>query len=588
MYHTHCLKLFIVLIFIKLCECNETIGVKIKQGTLSGLVERTFLKENNYYAFRGIPFAEPPVGTLRFRPPVPQKHWGGTYEAHKNKPTCFQFSYRRRNNEPYGFSGSEDCLYLSVYTPSLEGSAPVVVFDYNDNFKTGFNGSDTYSPDFFVEEGVVVVTISHRLGIIGYFTTEDDVIPPNAGLKDFILGLNWIKDNIKAFGGDSNRVTIMGNRGGAALANMMLYSEAAKNLFSAVIMQSGSATEPIYFFENSREKAFQLGEVFNTTTDDSQVLLEKLQNVDVDALLTEEGKVKDYNDVDDLQSSVQIFSPVIEKPSPDAVLTHSPITDNIINDVPVLIGFNSREGLDLVSHFIIEPRLLDANTDFLFVFPIKVNYRFNANSTAFKNAIEKVKNFYMEDGILRYSTILDYAVYVGDMLQNYALHVTARKLSSELQSNLYYYMFDYRGLLNENSEQITKYLRFSMQHWGATITDELCYLHLCSRIKSTYDEFKNLPSEQPEFKVLKKMVKMWTNFVKTRDPTPGEDKDLKNLKWLPMDNAKNNYLHITNKFKMEENPMGERAKFWEDFLKEYEDMAQDGVVGTEELEHDEL
>ncbi|XP_038211435.1 esterase B1-like [Zerene cesonia] len=588
MYHIHRLKLFIVLIFIKLCECNESIDIKINQGILSGLVEKTFLKGNKYFAFRGIPFAEPPLGTLRFRPPVPHKHWDGTYEAHKNKPTCFQFSYRRRNNEPHGFSGSEDCLYLSVYTPSLEETAPVVVFDYNDNFKTGFNGSDTYSPDFFIEEGVVVVTINHRLGILGYFTTEDDVIPPNAGLKDFILGLNWINDNIKAFGGDPSQVTIMGNRGGAALANMMLYSEAAKNLFSAVIMQSGSAMESIYFYKNSRGKAFELGEVFNMTTDDSNVLLEKLQTIDVEVLFTEEGKVNDNNQVDDFQSSAQLFSPIIEKPSPDAVLTRSPVTDNIINDVPVLIGFNSREGLDLVSHYIIEPRLIDASADFLFVFPIKVNYRFNANSTAFKNAIEKVKYFYMEDGNLHYSNILDYAVYVGDMLQNYALHVTARKLSKELQSNLYYYMFDYRGLLNENSEQITKYLRFSMQHWGATITDELCYLHLCSRIKSTYDEFKELPSEQPEFKVLKKMVKMWTNFVKTRDPTPRDDKDLKHLKWLPVDSAKNNYLHIGKKFKMQENPLGERAKFWDDFLKEYQEMAQNGVVGSEELEHDEL
>ncbi|CAK1550763.1 unnamed protein product [Leptosia nina] len=565
---------------------KDTIELILKQGALSGLEEKSFLNEKTYYSFRGIPYAEPPVGPLRFKPPVPLQTWENTLIAHKNKPTCFQFSYRGRNNEQPGFSGSEDCLYLSVYTPNIKGSAPVVVFDYNDNFKTGFNGSDTYSPDFFIEEDVIVVTINHRLSIFGYLTTEDDSLPPNAGLKDFILGLRWIQDNIEDFGGDPSRVTLMGNRGGATLAHILLYSKKATGLFSGVIMQSGSATESVYFDNNLREKAFKIGELLNITTDNSEELVEKLQLVDASLLLSKEGNVLDENLMEAFQMTIHPFAPIVENDGPDAVFTSLPENAEIVNDVPIILGFNSREGLDLVSHYLMEPKLIDNNNNILFVFPNRVDFRFDRNSTVFKKAMEEVQNYYMKDGHLHYGNILEYSIYVEDLLQNYALHTSVEQLSLTLKSNVYYYLFDYRGLLNENSEYISRRLRFSMEHWGATITDELCYLHLCSRIKKTYEELKHLPSEQPEFKMLRKMVKMWTNFAKKRNPTPAaiDDKNiLKNIKWDPIDkNGAYNYLHITKKLSMKEYLMEQRSNFWEKFLKKYRQMAKNGLVLSEE------
>ncbi|XP_026491214.2 esterase E4-like [Vanessa tameamea] len=583
---------FIFAIVVNLCVCDDfkTVKVKLKQGELSGKKEFTYINEQKFYSFKGIPYAEPPVGELRFKPPVSHHGWENIYEAHTNKPTCIQYSSKMRIGEHIGMSGSEDCLYISVFTPNLEGSAPVIVFDYNDNFGASFNGTETYSPDFFIEENIVIVTINHRLGLLGYLSTGDDVIPGNAGLRDFIMGLNWIQDNINEFGGDPNSVTLMGNRGGAVITDILLHSPKAKKLFSSVIMQSGTALEPLFLSDQYRERAFDLGNVLNITANDSETLLKGLQNVDVELMYNKESDVIHRTD-EDLQNTMFTFSPIIENDNPDAILTTLPDNSKIINDVPVMIGMNSREGLYLASHFINEPNLVaELAQEFLFLFPIKTNYKFNKKSKVYEEAIKEILNFYFEEGYFYYSNVLEYSVYVGDLLQNYALNLAAKKLTEKTQSPIYYYMFDFRGRLNENSEYIAKYTRFGLKHWGATVTDELCYLHLCSRIKQTYKDLINLVSEQPELKVLKKMVRLWANFAKTRNPTPlAEDDILKDFKWLPINKESNetNYAHITNTLKMKENPLGEREKFWDNFLAKYSELAIDGVV-QDSKKHDEL
>lgn len=421
-----------------------------------------------------------------------------------------------RNDERNGVSGSEDCLYLNVHSPSLDGSLPVIVFDYNDNFRTGFNGSDTYSPDFFMEEGVIIVTINHRLGLFGYLTTQDEVIPSNVGLKDFMLGLQWIQHNIEKFGGDPERVTLVGNRGGAILANMLLYSERAKGLFGAVALQSGSSFEAILLPESPRKHAFMLGKAFDIDTEDSKVLLEELQKKEAYELLVNEYHAFDGESAINTQMDIYPFSPIIEPEGENAVLTAKPENAKIINDVPILVGFNSREGLDLIRHFLFQPKLVSEIQDFLFHFPIRADFKFDKNSTIYNQAIEEIRNFYLEDGYLHARNMLEYATYVGDIIQMYALDYSVEKLSNQLKSQIFYYMFDYRGSLNENSVHLAKHCSRTLGNWGATITDELCYFYLCSRIRKNYEDLFKLASEQTEQKLIKKMVRMWANFAKTR------------------------------------------------------------------------
>ncbi|KAL4705579.1 hypothetical protein ACJJTC_006907 [Scirpophaga incertulas] len=581
----------IILISLKASICFETVSVKLKQGELSGTVEKTFLNNADYFSFRGIPYAEPPLGELRFKPPKPHSGWEGILDAHKNKQKCVQNNSKKRNKEKFGISGSEDCLYINVFTPKLDGSAAVLVFDYHDDFRTGYNGTKKYSPEILAEEDVVVVVINHRLSILGYLTTEDDAIPANNGLRDYLLGLQWINENIKHFGGDPGRVTLMGSKGGATLANIMLYSKRATGLFNAVTLQSGTVFEAIYFPENPRQYAFKLGELFDINTDDGHTLLTELQKIDVNQLYEKETSVIDIDIIEAIQRNVFPFEPVLEAESSDAILTALPEHSKIVNDVPVMIGYNSREGLDHASFLLFQPRILNSLKDFFVHFPIRMGFRFDINSTAFEQYKADINNFYFKEGYLNYNNILDYVIYVGDTLQNYAINYAARKMAKELTSPTYYYMFDFYGSLNEHMLFITKNTGYSIETWGASVGDELCYLHVCGFIRDNYKKIKDHITVQNEIKVMKKMIRLWANFAKTGNPTPNEyDPVLKSLTWHPIDKDGENlkYLHMRKNFRMEINPLGKREAFWDTTLKKYGEMVIDGVAHNEEQVRDEL
>ncbi|CAB3229013.1 unnamed protein product [Arctia plantaginis] len=584
------LQLILTIFIIKQCFCNETPKIYLKQGVLLGRVEKTVFKKEDYFSFRGIPYAEPPTGPLRFKPPKPHTGWKENLKAFKRKPTCMQLNTRGRLSERTGISGSEDCLYIDIFTPNMEGKAPVIVFEYNDNFRTWFNGTDTYSPDFFIEEGVIVVTISSRLGIFGYLTTEDNVMPGNNGLRDFILGLEWLKNNIEQFGGDASKITLMGSRGGATTTNILLYSEKAKGLFSGAIIQGGSSLESTYFVDKPRKKAFEIGKFLNLTVTNSLELFEGLQNVDANVIIKADVDLIMNLDVNDLKDSDKLlFIPTLEGEIEDAVIKTLPENGKVLNDVPVIIGFNSRAGIDSIVHNFFDPNSMSSKSgNKVFQLPIRTNFEFKENGKKYKEANKAVIEFYHKGTPPYYGNLMEHAVYVGDVLHVYPLALTAENLSKSLSSPVFFYLFDFRGLWNENSNEVGIYSRIPLGNTGALVLDELCYLLVCSRMKKTYKELIKLPSEQPEIKLMKKLVRLWSNFAKTGNPTPTEeDPVLKKFTWEPFNESESKYLHITKLLKIKTNPLGDRKQFWDDLLRKYSNEAVDGVIVGDEVEEEE-
>ncbi len=199
-------------------------------------------------AFKGIPFAAPPVGDLRWRPPQPPKAWDGVRASTNMAPACPQPSDRT-----YGFAykpQSEDCLYLNVWTPGTNGTPrPVMVWIHGGGNITGGANSPIYDGRHFAASGVVLVSIQYRLGAFGYLahpalTAEAKALDGRAasgnyGLMDQIAALKWVQRNIAAFGGDTNRVTIFGESAGAANVTHLMASPLAKGLFHRAIAQSG-------------------------------------------------------------------------------------------------------------------------------------------------------------------------------------------------------------------------------------------------------------------------------------------------------------------------------------------------------------
>jgi len=197
--------------------------------------------------FAGIPFAQAPVGTLRFRPPVAHPGWQGVRDASQPGQVAPQEAGTIETLAGQGAPDwSEDCLTLNVFTPALEGSRPVMVWIHGGGFTGGAGSIPWYDGSALVRRGdVVVVTINYRLGAFGWLDLEgidpDFAGSGNAGLLDQVAALQWVADNIAYFGGDPGRVTLFGESAGAMSVATLMGTPAAAGLFSGAIAQSGAA-----------------------------------------------------------------------------------------------------------------------------------------------------------------------------------------------------------------------------------------------------------------------------------------------------------------------------------------------------------
>lgn len=214
-------------------------SAKIAQGALHGAVGGAVA------SFKGIPFAAPPVGDLRWRPPQPPAGWTGVREATAFGPVCMQMG---RANSGGTQNQSEDCLYANVWTPASfkpGGKLPVMVWIHGGAFIQGAGSSPVYDGTHFAERGVVLVSVNYRLGRLGFFAhpalaAEHPNEPQgNYGLMDNIAALKWVKANAAAFGGDPNNVTVFGESAGGILVNFLMASPQAKGLFNKAISESG-------------------------------------------------------------------------------------------------------------------------------------------------------------------------------------------------------------------------------------------------------------------------------------------------------------------------------------------------------------
>ncbi len=207
--------------------------VKTPRGYIRGI------QEKGIFVFKGIPFAAPPVGTLRFKAPVPVHSWNDTLSCTHFGNTAMQSA---GNIETV--KGNEDCLQLNLYTPSLKPKKglPVLVWVHGGGM-TGGSGMGQNGHSFSHNDSIITITINYRLGVFGFLYMGDVAgyqSAGNNGLLDCIMALKWIRENIKAFGGDPSRVTLIGESAGAKLISALLVTPAAKGYFSQLILESGA------------------------------------------------------------------------------------------------------------------------------------------------------------------------------------------------------------------------------------------------------------------------------------------------------------------------------------------------------------
>ena len=200
--------------------------VEIAAGALRGS------ERDGVRTFLGVPYAEPPVGELRFRAPRPVPPWTGARDATKWAPRAPQPELTGR-----GFTGDEDCLYLNVYAPEPPGSYPVLVWIHGGGGVMG--APHQFDASAYARRGVVVVTVAYRLGVLGMLHLPG-VADSNLSLRDQVAALEWVRDNIGAFGGDPGRVTLAGQSNGGRTVGTLLAVPATRGLVHQAIVQSGT------------------------------------------------------------------------------------------------------------------------------------------------------------------------------------------------------------------------------------------------------------------------------------------------------------------------------------------------------------
>ncbi len=355
MFRTHTLRLLLGTLAVLLCAAPparcQIQTVKITGGEVKGVVK------DGIASFKGIPFAAPPVGELRWRAPQPVKPWEGvrianTYAPGPMQPALVAIAMGG------GANLSEDCLYLNVWTPakSADERLPVMVWIYGGGFISGLTSVPVFDGTRLAQKGVVLVSIAYRVGPFGFLahpelSRESGKGSGCYGIQDQVAGLRWVKDNIAQFGGDPSRVTIFGQSAGGISVNMLATVPAARGLFQRAICQSGGSMGPA-----KRSDTLEMSVVSLPMAEAAgQKYLRKLG---VDSIKA--ARALSANEIQTVESASELQHAMGQMSSKKAVtgITFWPVADGEtlpgdgselyeagkFHDTPVLIGWNSDEG----------------------------------------------------------------------------------------------------------------------------------------------------------------------------------------------------------------------------------------------------
>jgi para-nitrobenzyl esterase len=307
---------------------------RVTGGAVSGVAE------NGIAIFKGIPFAAPPTGNLRWKAPAPVTPWSGVRKAEAFANACMQPPNSQGNTAPV----SEDCLYLNVWTPATSATAklPVIVWIHGGGFTGGSTSISMYAGTGFARKGVVLVSLAYRLGPFGFMahpalSRESGHGSGAYGIEDLVAGLKWVQANISAFGGDSGNVTIFGHSAGSAAVGFLAASPLSKGLFHRVIAMSGVSFTPL---QTSQQNGFGMSIPALTTAEATgNAFLSKL-NVKSIA----EARALGADAIQAATGGGLTFRPVADGHVVSQDL-YTLYEQHKFNDTPVLLGHTSDETL---------------------------------------------------------------------------------------------------------------------------------------------------------------------------------------------------------------------------------------------------
>ena len=466
------------------CVAQAPAPVKVEGGLVQGAVE------DGLTVYKGIPFAAPPVGNLRWRAPQPVVKWNGVKETAKFATACIQGMTMGPGGS--GPAPSEDCLYLNIWSPakSPRDNVPVFVWIYGGGFAMGSTSDPTFGGEKLAKKGVMLVSIAYRVGQMGFFVHPElsaetkNRVSGNYGLLDMIAGLQWIQNNIAAFGGDPHHVTIFGESAGGIAVSMLCASPLAKGLFHGAISESGGSFGP-------PRPATMPGENMKRLADAERSGESTLKEAGVASIA--EARKLSPDKLSGGSGREQGGRSQAARGGGPAGLSNWPIIDGWVipddqyklyeakryNDVPVLIGYNSDEGQSFS--------------------PARTQEEYTASvKSRFGPFADKLIAAYPPGTGTVAKTARDL---MRDAAFGWHTWIWARLQSRTGKSKVFYYYFDQHPDYPDDSPQAGR---------GSPHGQEVAYV------------FQNLnPNQKPaksDEAISETMATYWTNFAKFGDP----------------------------------------------------------------------
>jgi len=495
--------------------------LKTMLGYLEGTYKVSEPSQRKFAAYQGIPYAVTPIDRLRFQPPLRDDLFYKPHEALKaDKPgsDCPQLDFITGE-----YKGSEDCLYLNVFTPQLESVAsskyPVMVWIHGGAFQFGSGSSEQFGPERLLDEEVVLVTINYRLGPLGFLTTGDEEAPPNIGLLDQQMALRWVQDHIHAFGGDQDRVTIFGEDAGAISVMAHIASPYSENLFQQAIAMSGVWGEMPFLHKSQPAPTYanQLAAKLGCDTSlDTAAIADCLRHKKPKDLLTQAATFRIFNFLP------EPFTPSVDDYMPYPILAKPlhQLWDDIssFSPVPLIIGGNKDEGILMLLEFLQdETKLTELNDNFATLGPallLGVDPESNPwlrDESEAATATVLRDSYLGEDVEFSVSSQSDMISLLTDLHILAPLHKTVTQLVKTGKPT-YYYNYQYNGSFS---------LPMAFGIWeklGVCHMDELFLLFKFPEVSSSWLGDLALQTEEDKM-VSRKLVTLWTNFAKNGSPT---------------------------------------------------------------------
>lgn len=534
------------------------VEVNVKQGKMLGVPSETLFDGKLYYAFYGVPYAQKPTDELRFKDPRAPKKWEHPFDARTEfHGACVQAHVVRK----YGLYGYEDCLRLNIYTPSrpkgVAKAKAVIVWIHGHSFTSSF--SHIYGPDFFIDNDVIFVSVTHRIGAFGFLKLNETDSHANMGLKDIVMALKWIKTNIRQFGGDKNNIVVMGSGSGATYLTLLLTTKYNK-LFTKMILQSGS------MFSSS---LFQGDHILEKSRLEAKIKAKGYKNLLVaPAKDIIEVSRSIYNNIDviNTQRTLIPFLPILEKQSNKSLITSHPIEYLLkpdINVKSILIGFNSQESMEENIPFLHNPyHLKRFAANFKFMVPFSNGCRHRHMSQAYSEVAQYIKNGYFKADITEKS-LDNFLKYTSD-LAKYPIYNFIQRYLQFNGSRMFVYKFNYNGNFNVVKASVTIGLKQNLR--GAASGDEICYLLRCEPIYENYLKVNRERTKERSF--IKQITELWSNFAKTGKPTPSTH--IGNVTWPPTTINDDYILHLGKVIRLlDTKPEKRMYKFWNDIYRKY-------------------